>query len=295
MPTLPGADQTLRSLLDEVEHIIARLGVMYRIFGRAKSEASIDKKMVKKGYAHGGKLLQDLVGIRVVVYFAEDCGIVQRAVSEHFIVEDEAVDIPGTDEFGPRRLNLVLRANGSSWDIQTGERPIDSTFELQIRTVLSEGWHEVEHDLRYKCSDDWTLVPDKLRTLNGTLAAIETAEWAMASLFEGLAYHHYKEKCWEAMLRHKFRLRLQDGYHLSDGISGLLDEEPVLAKRLWRADRAKLIDAVARSGIELPWTFDNLVHLVCAVEGIDHSALAGLRTNYVAKRIDEAFSNGARP
>ena len=25
---------------------------------------------------------------------------------------------------------------------------IDNTYEIQLRTVLSEGWHEVEHDLR---------------------------------------------------------------------------------------------------------------------------------------------------
>ncbi|MBK7959276.1 MAG: hypothetical protein IPK03_14995 [Bacteroidetes bacterium] len=27
---------------------------------------------------------------------------------------------------------------------------VDSTFEVQLRTILSEGWHEIDHDLRYK-------------------------------------------------------------------------------------------------------------------------------------------------
>ncbi|RGY92598.1 hypothetical protein DXA15_21945 [Parabacteroides sp. AM58-2XD] len=27
---------------------------------------------------------------------------------------------------------------------------IDSTFKIQVRTTLSEGWHEIEHNMRYK-------------------------------------------------------------------------------------------------------------------------------------------------
>lgn len=29
---------------------------------------------------------------------------------------------------------------------------IDDTFEVQVRTNSFEGWHEIEHDLRYKGS-----------------------------------------------------------------------------------------------------------------------------------------------
>ena len=173
--------------------------------------------------------------------------------------------------------------------------PIDQTIEIQIRTVLSEGWHEVEHDLRYKCSDDWKEVPEKRRTLNGTLGALETAEWAMMSLFDGLAYHHYRAKGWEAMLRHKFRLRLQDGSLLHEDIHRLLTDDTDLAKRLWRADRARLLKRVACSGLEIPWTFDNLVHVICAVEEIDHAALSGLRPGFIARRLDEAFPLGNAP
>lgn len=292
MRPLPGADTTLQVLQDEVEASIVRLGIMYRIFGRAKSEPSLKKKVAEKGYKPGGRLLQDLIGIRVVVYFPEDCEVVQRAVSGRFEVAGESVDVPGTDEFGPRRLNIVLRPPSHLWRVQTDGWPIDGTFELQIRTVLSEGWHEVEHDLRYKCAGDWAPVPEKLRKLNGTLAAIETAEWAMTSLLDGLAYHHYRARNWEAMLRHKFRLRLQ-GARLTSGVRELLDQDHSLGKRLWRADRSRLIDAVIASGIAIPWTLDNLVHLIVAVEGVPSEALAAMRTAYVASALDEVFGGRA--
>ena len=44
---------------------------------------------------------------------------------------------------------------------------IEPTFKIQIRTVFSEGWHEVEHDLRYKCKDDWEGCELYSHTLNG--------------------------------------------------------------------------------------------------------------------------------
>ncbi|MCQ5134576.1 hypothetical protein NE541_16280, partial [Coprococcus eutactus] len=29
-------------------------------------------------------------------------------------------------------------------------KPFDQTFEVQLRTVLIEGWHDIEHEMRYK-------------------------------------------------------------------------------------------------------------------------------------------------
>ncbi|WP_202796549.1 hypothetical protein, partial [Thermophagus xiamenensis] len=60
---------------------------------------------------------------------------------------------------------------------------IDNTFEVQLRTILSEGWHEVDHSLRYKCKDDWKDYPDQERLLNGIYAALETNDSTLKSLF----------------------------------------------------------------------------------------------------------------
>lgn len=32
---------------------------------------------------------------------------------------------------------------------------IDDTFEIQIKTMFFEGWHEIEHDMRYKGEELW--------------------------------------------------------------------------------------------------------------------------------------------
>lgn len=62
--------------------------------------------------------------------------------------------------FMPTRLNLIFRMDDfCSRELVNVLKDIDGidsslidcTYEIQLRTVLSEGWHEVEHDLRYKC------------------------------------------------------------------------------------------------------------------------------------------------
>ena len=58
----------------EVEKPLQRSGIYYRIFARQKSDASIKKKMAEKVavYSTDGKKMQDLIGLRVIVYFRED-------------------------------------------------------------------------------------------------------------------------------------------------------------------------------------------------------------------------------
>ena len=66
--------------------------------------------------------------------------------------------------------------------------PIDATFEVQLRTISFEGWHEIEHDMRYKSpygDDFWR--EDLSRTLNSVLANLELCDWTTLNVFEKLA------------------------------------------------------------------------------------------------------------
>jgi ppGpp synthetase/RelA/SpoT-type nucleotidyltranferase len=54
-----------------------------------------------------------------------------------------------------------IKPNNPQYDL------VDNTFEIQFRTTLSEGWHEVDHLMRYKCKPDWEpLVPLQLLFAN---------------------------------------------------------------------------------------------------------------------------------
>lgn len=78
---------------------------------------------------------------------------------------------------------------------------MDNTFELQLRTILSEGWHEIDHSLRYKSQADWLDYPENERLLNGIYASLETNDIALKNLFNELSYKHFKNRNWEGLIK----------------------------------------------------------------------------------------------
>ena len=142
---------------------------------------------------------------------------------------------------------------------------IDSTYEIQIRTILSEGWHEVEHDLRYKCKEDWEGLLEDSRHLNGIYATLENAEWSMLTLFERLAHSHYKKQNWNSMLRNKMRIRFTNS-SLSDDLISYLNNNPLIAKQLFRVNRGKAISLMLEKGFAFPLTYDSILHFLNYIE-----------------------------
>jgi hypothetical protein len=124
---------------------------------------------------------------------------------------------------------------------------------------LSEGWHEVEHDLRYKCQEDWENYGDLGRALNGIFASLETSDWGMMKVFETLAYRHYKAGEWTQMIRTKFRLRSESG--LSKELIDVLRLYPETGKKIFRINRKTFLDTIINHKIEMPITADNIVYL----------------------------------
>lgn len=145
---------------------------------------------------------------------------------------------------------------------ETGyEDLIDNTYEVQIRTILSEGWHEVEHDLRYKCKEEWNEFKEESRLLNGIYATLESSEWSMLTLFDRLSYSQYKNKVWNSMLRNKMRVRFADK-GLSEELCKYLSNNNKTAKLLYRANRTKILKLVMEKGFAYPLTYDTVLHLI---------------------------------
>lgn len=258
-------DRLARDIGREIEFDLERLGIFSRVFSRAKQESSIKKKADFKGYQASGKLLQDLIGIRIAVYFSDDVPIVEQILKARSNFLSETVDKTEETVFKPIRLNFVFRLN----DVQTKEVSdvviakyafVDNTYEIQLRTVLSEGWHEVDHDLRYKTNDDWVGCSDIARTFNGVYASLVTNDWSILAIFEQLAYRHYKSKSWSAMLRSQFRIRFADGF-LDPRIVKLFDENPEVAKKFFRLNRGVFLKALFKNRVRLSLSLNNLVFL----------------------------------
>ncbi|MFV8449391.1 hypothetical protein ACNO65_04830 [Vibrio campbellii] len=255
----------VQRLQERIDNQLCKVGLLFRVFARCKTSDSINKKIESRepGYYHeDGKKIQDLFGVRIALYFPDDLRIAQRALESIFELDSQQVDPQDSSLFSATRCNFVFRLPQELVEeshILKTNILVDSTFEVQFRTVLSEGWHEVEHDLRYKCSGDWHGHDDLNRALNGIYASLETSEWAMTRLFEDLAYRHYKSSEWAPMIRNKFRLRA--GNELNAGLEQVITNTEGLGKKIYRLSRARLLITILKYDINLPISIDNLVYI----------------------------------
>lgn len=278
-----------KSLHTDIENELNRLGLLFRVFSRAKSYESITKKIEMKGegyYSADGKKIQDLFGVRIALYFPDDINIARQALEKLYPLVSEEVDPHEATQFQAIRCNFVFRIPddiASDSQIIRSNVLVDRTFEVQLRTILSEGWHEVEHDLRYKCKEDWENHGDLSRALNGIYASLETSDWGMTRLFEDLTYRHYKAKEWAPMLRNKFRLRA--GNDLKSELKEIIDQGD-LGKRLYRLDRTELILQILNKGIRFPLTINTLVY-IANYYYIKDSRISDITPKPLSKSLDE--------
>jgi ppGpp synthetase/RelA/SpoT-type nucleotidyltranferase len=252
-------------LQKEIEESLNILGILCRVFGRGKTYDSINAKLSKtEKYSIGGHLLQDAIGIRVVLYFQEDIDHVKTILCSNYIFDSKSstIDLPSKNEFSVTRYNLIFKTPNhinTLIDNAIKDKAIDSTFEVQIRTLLSEGWHEVEHDLRYKCPAHWNGHDDLSRALNGIMATLETSDWGMRKIFDDLAYKHYKDRQWGAMLHTSLRMRLVPT--LSTEICTILNSDSLIAKSLFRINKSQVIESLIKLERSIPLNTDNIVYL----------------------------------
>lgn len=225
--------------------------------------------------------MQDIIGIRIIFYFQEDVNIFyeklkcmegydkdneSNSLKELKELSDIIEGLDGKDSnqgmlkkllpfhdkiFMPERLNIVMNMNEQEKNAfqlllsTLGDYAdlIDSTYEIQLRTVLSEGWHEIEHDLRYKTKDEiwWNFCTEESRMLNGIYAALETNEKALSQMIGALTYKNYKNHSWDAMIRFHFCKRMTED-KLSPDICSILDDDDRVAKDILHVTRAEFTE-----------------------------------------------------
>lgn len=257
-------------LEEDIRTILNRAGIYFRIFSRAKTPVSIVQKLQKPGYGFGenDKKMQDLVGLRVVVYYQDDIEIVRTILEKTFRqVGDWSKTDNTEEEFKASKLNGVFWIPEEYQRVYNGDvsfLPIDATFEVQLRTISFEGWHEIEHDMRYKSpygEEFWRNNGDLSRTLNCVLANLELCDWSTLNVFDKLAYYHFTEGNWEMMLKGKFRLRF-DLQPLAKELREFLDDNREVAYCLYRCSRPEVLFALLRDGYHDAITYDLLVKVI---------------------------------
>ncbi len=260
----PVVEQDLRRIISDR---LEQCGLYYRCFSRTKTYESMARKFELKDLSEEHKL-QDLIGVRINLYFDDDVDICRDIMAQTFDVIEWSTSKRSEDEFKPAKLNGVFRLPGylkSEISPQTWEMCIDDTFEIQIKTMFFEGWHEVEHDMRYKGEELWSHYPGFSRYFNSILATLELCDKSMVTLFEDLGHALYKSGRWTDMIKSHFRLKLGEA-QLYPEVEQILNEDMVrsdnLAKQIFRTPRPILIGQLLSRTRHVPINVNTIIALL---------------------------------
>ena len=244
-------EQDLKRIISER---LEQCGLYFRVFSRTKTAASMEKKFKLKNYG-GNRKLQDLVGVRINLYFDDDVQICRELMERTFSLLEWSTSERSDEEFKPTKLNGVFRLPEylkAQISPETWNMCIDDTFEIQIKTMFFEGWHEIEHDMRYKGEELWDQFPTFSRYFNSILATLELCDKSMVTLFEDLGHALYKSGQWQDMIRCHFRVKMED-VEIYPEIAELMDEDQrlqvnSLGKQIYRTSKKELVDMLSSRG-----------------------------------------------
>ena len=134
-----------------LEKTLAEGGIRpMQIAHRIKSRDSVAEKMDRKPEKYSTvKLLNDLIGFRIICYFSEQVDQMAELVRNVLVVErvSDKRKLMAPTAFGYLSLHYVCSLPK---DRGYPEELTGYTFEIQFRTVLQHAWAEIEHDLGYK-------------------------------------------------------------------------------------------------------------------------------------------------
>lgn len=131
-------------------------------------------------YERGLEQLDDLIGVRIIMFLEPDIADVATALKGQFSCREDDDKTSsqrrnGQIGYAGRHLILEVPAGNVPVGCQTfiGER-----FEVQIRTVLQHAWAAFEHDIRYKGLAEANAEVDRAFTMASTLIELADAQFS---------------------------------------------------------------------------------------------------------------------
>jgi ppGpp synthetase/RelA/SpoT-type nucleotidyltranferase len=147
--------------------------LMNKIFRKRHEGIKKYQEISKDNYR---EKITDLIGIRAIHLYKNDCLAIDTLIRENWEQQEETIAYirVGDGEFlrgqfeesgfnvqehgaGYRSIHYVLKS-----------RPFNSElyFEIQVRTIFEEGWSEIDHKVRYPNASDDPLVANCLTIFN---------------------------------------------------------------------------------------------------------------------------------
>lgn len=287
------------SLLNTLVTKLNNAGIYFNSTSRIKSESSLLHKLETGKYSmqEGGRKIQDIIGIRINLFYLEDMDICEKILEETFLLDNWSKTKNEENKFEAQKCNGVFRIPSKylrNIPASVWNKPFDQTFEVQLRTVLFEGWHEIEHEMRYKYklgsdskeTDLWTGHEDLSRVMNSIIANLELCDWSIMQIFNSIHDSQYKEKNWENAIRSKYRLRItQDP--LKPELREYLDNNPDIVAQFHTVSKRELVDILLNKKYHKELTPDRIIYLIN--KEIVHN-------EYISRLLDkEQFVPAVRP
>ena len=287
------------SLLNTLVTKLNNAGIYFNSTSRIKSESSLLHKLETGKYSmqEGGRKIQDIIGIRINLFYLEDMDICEKILEETFLLENWSKTKNEENKFEAQKCNGVFRIPSKylrNIPASVWNKPFDQTFEVQLRTVLFEGWHEIEHEMRYKYklgsdskeTDLWTGHEDLSRVMNSIIANLELCDWSIMQIFNSIHDSQYKEKNWENAIRSKYRLRItQDP--LKPELREYLDNNPDIVAQFHTVSKRELVEILLNKKYHKELTPDRVIYLIN--KEIVHN-------EYISRLLDkEQFVPAVRP
>lgn len=287
------------SLLNTLVTKLNNAGIYFNSTSRIKSESSLLHKLETGKYSmqEGGRKIQDIIGIRINLFYLEDMDICEKILEETFLLDNWSKTKNEENKFEAKKCNGVFRIPSKylrNIPASVWNKPFDQTFEVQLRTVLFEGWHEIEHEMRYKYklgsdskeTDLWTGHEDLSRVMNSIIANLELCDWSIMQIFNSVHDSQYKEKNWENAIRSKYRLRItQDP--LKPELREYLDNNPDIVAQFHDVSKRELVEILLNKKYHKELTPDRVIYLIN--KEIVHN-------EYISRLLDkEQFVPAVRP
>lgn len=287
------------SLLNTLVTKLNNAGIYFNSTSRIKSESSLLHKLETGKYSmqEGGRKIQDIIGIRINLFYLEDMDICEKILEETFLLDNWSKTKNEENKFETQKCNGVFRIPSKylrNIPASVWNKPFDQTFEVQLRTVLFEGWHEIEHEMRYKYklgsdskeTDLWTGHEDLSRVMNSIIANLELCDWSIMQIFNSIHDSQYKEKNWENAIRSKYRLRItQDP--LKPELREYLDNNPDIVAQFHTVSKRELVEILLNKKYHKELTPDRVIYLIN--KEIVHN-------EYISRLLDkEQFVPAVRP
>lgn len=287
------------SLLNTLVTKLNNAGIYFNSTSRIKSESSLLHKLETGKYSmqEGGRKIQDIIGIRINLFYLEDMDICEKILEETFLLDNWSKTKNEENKFEAQKCNGVFRIPSKylrNIPASVWNKPFDQTFEVQLRTVLFEGWHEIEHEMRYKYklgsdskeTDLWTGHEDLSRVMNSIIANLELCDWSIMQIFNSIHDSQYKEKNWENAIRSKYRLRItQDPLKLE--LREYLDNNPDIVAQFHTVSKRELVEILLNKKYHKELTPDRVIYLIN--KEIVHN-------EYISRLLDkEQFVPAVRP